>query len=155
MKGEATEDSPPHNSHFDANSCIKVVPKVAPMPSRSTLNPTHVPDDPPVTPAQIPSQSASVSSTSSVSEMLQLLILQQLQQSQQQQQQQLAYIHSTHLGPTLRTISSPVRVRTPVPSLPSSPVRSPRISLDIFCEHYGISDENKTRLEKLGYVPGN
>jgi hypothetical protein len=156
MKGTATEDLPPNNAHFDANARIKNVPKVTPMPSRSTLDAAAIPTA--TRDTQLPGPTSqcppgSGSGSMSVSDMVQLLLIQQLRQ--QQQQLDLHFQLQYQPSAMLPFGSNIVCTEVPTRSLPSSPSTLPKITLDTFCDHYKISDEDKARLAKLGYTPGN
>jgi hypothetical protein len=126
------------------------------MPSRSTFESAAIPTrDTPLPGAasqSSPSVGPSGSGSMSVTDMVQLLLVQQLQQ---QQQFNSHFQHQYQPSIPLTFGSSTVHVKTPTKSLPSSPVTLPKITLDTFCNHYKISDDDKARLEKLGYTPGN
>jgi hypothetical protein len=163
MEGKADETQPPYNAHFDMNARIKTIPKVPSMPSRSTVEPATSSAAFPLAPNSTQAASPVPSSGNPVSDLLQLLVLQQLQQ--QQQQHQFMHAHPSYLpsAPPPHILSSRNHSlslpsganRTPTASVPPSPSKLPRVSLDAFCEWYGIYDDGKERLAKLGYVPGN
>lgn len=163
MEGKADETQPPYNAHFDANARIKTIPKVSPMPSRSTVEPAAPPVATSLAPNSTQAAPPVTSSSNAVSDLLQLMVLQQLQQ--QQQQHQFMHAHPSYLSsaPPPHILSSRYHSpslpsganRTPTTSVPPSPSKLPKVSLDAFCDRYGISDDDKERLAKLGYIPGN
>jgi hypothetical protein len=163
MERKADETQPPYNAHFDVNAQIKTIPKVSPMLSRSTVEPAPSSAAIPLAPNPIQPAPLVTSPGSAVSDLLQILVLQQLQQ--QQQQHQFMHPHHSYFSSALPphistshynhlTLTSGAN-KTPTASVPPSPSKLPRVSLDAFCTRYGISDDDKERLVKLGYTPGN
>ena len=165
MGEKADETQPPYNAHFDANARIKIMPKVSPMPSHSTVELAPSPLSAAISPALNSTQAAPLiaSSGNPVSDLLQLLVLQQLQQQQQQHQFMHAHPSYSSSVPAPHMLMShyngltvPSRANNaPSTSVPPSPSKVPKVSLDAFCTRYEISDDDKERLAHLGYVPGN
>jgi len=128
------------------------------MVSRSTLATPQAVDNPsaPIASQNVPAIAPPSSGPPAFADMIQLLLLRQLQQQQQFANMPLRYPsprpHPS--GSHAAYIPSP-HARTFIASGPLSPTKVPRISLEQFCDHYGILDENKVHLMKLGYIPGN
>jgi len=99
LKGGADLDTPPINSYFDANSCIKSIPKVEPMASRSTLATPQAVDNPsaPIASQNVPAIAPPSSGPPAFADMIQLLLLGQLQQQQQFANMPLCYLLQFYL----------------------------------------------------------
>ena len=134
-------NKPPATPLFDCQQWIK---KPSPPPSANVqVAPTLVISAPVAAP-QVPATSTSL--------ITELLLLQLLQTQQ-------VTMHASHsIVPHQQVLFSTapqVLVAAIPPSLPPSPAKHRRVTLDEYCAYYDISDVDCTHLQKLDFQPGD
>jgi hypothetical protein len=134
-----TLDKPPTTPLFDCQQRIKKLS----LPSSVSIAPTLVISVPVATP-QVPA-----TLTSSITKLLMLQLL---------QTQQMTMYTSHSIVPYQQAVLTPtpqVPAALMPPSLPPSPPKHCRITLDEFCAYYSISDIDHSHLQKLDFLPGD
>ncbi|KAJ3832381.1 hypothetical protein F5878DRAFT_666626 [Lentinula raphanica] len=121
------EHHPPSSTWFDHGNCIKITP----TPSVPPALPPY-----PLATTSAPVPSLPPAQPDFRDRLLDIMLLKLMGGD----------VHASLLSAT----SAPLP-----PSLPTSPARLSRISLEAFCNHYGISEIDQERLAELEYRPGN
>ncbi|THU82998.1 hypothetical protein K435DRAFT_871748 [Dendrothele bispora CBS 962.96] len=153
VKGTATDKKPPSVTHFDAVKRIKNIPP--PPPPLSAVAPPSV-----TPPATATPMSALGFGSVSITDLLALGMLQQMMSNGHPLTNSLpslrlaipAHHHATY-GPPMTALTPSAAAN----SLPPSPNNGLKVDvpLDAFCKQYRLDDTIKSKLETLGYVPGD
>ncbi|THU88870.1 hypothetical protein K435DRAFT_865862 [Dendrothele bispora CBS 962.96] len=153
IKGTATDKKPPSVAHFDAVKRIKHVPP--PPPPLSAAAPPSV-----TPPATATPTSALGFGSVSITDLLALGMLQQMMSNGHPLTNSLPSLglaipahHPATYGPPTTTLAPSAAAN----SLPPSPNNGLKVDvpLDAFCKQYRLDDTIKSKLETLGYVPGD
>ncbi|THU91027.1 hypothetical protein K435DRAFT_801580 [Dendrothele bispora CBS 962.96] len=168
VKGTATDKKPPSVAHFDAVNRIKNIPP--PPPPLSAAAPPSV-TPPSVTPPSVTPPSVTPPATAtptsalgfgsvSITDLLALGMLQQMMSNGHPLTNSLpslglaipAHHHATYGPPT--TALTPSAAANSLPPSPNNGLKVD-VLLDAFCKQYRLDDTIKSKLETLGYVPGD
>jgi hypothetical protein len=121
------------------------------MPTPAVVTPAVAPALVASAPLAITTHQAPATSASTITE---LLLLQFLQSQQMNMNASQSVVPQQHAPPMPLPVPPAQTVVVP-PSLPPSPAKHRRVTLDEFCTHYDVSDADRSRLQKLDFQPGD